>query len=156
MSGREKPVLVASLVLLGLLGGGCDSSSPTAPATPPPTAGNWQGATEQGKSLAFSVGGSAQAPLVTAYEVTVKIDELMQGGTVACLCDELTVGAQPVGVPIVNGAFEVDISGLGGTTIRFEGKFHSATSASGMLTAETPPPDNCASRGVTSWTAQTA
>ena len=142
--------MLATLAVLLL---GCDSSSPTTPfAGPSPSAGNWQGTTEQGKLLSFSVGGSAQAPLVTSYEVTVQIDELTPG--TGCLGSEVGVSAMPVSVPIVNGGFAVDIGGLNGTTIRFEGVFESTTSASGLLTAETPSTALCAGRGVTRWTAE--
>ena len=132
---------------------GCDSSSPTTPGVPSPRAGDWQGATGQGKTISFSVGGAAGSPRLTRYEVTIRIDQFQQGGQVGCLGSESTVSATPVSVPIVGGAFAFDIPSIG-ETIRFEGSFDSAASASGQLSAQTNPGGLCNGTGRTTWTAQ--
>lgn len=154
--------LIPLLMALSVLLIGCDGSSPTEPvANVSPFAGIWQGTTEQGKSLSFTVGGSAEAPVVTAFDVTVQLDELTPdfGGTV-CLAAEIGVETSELSIPIVDNGFVVDIPGdfpiaglPGGTTLRFEGVLHTTASASGLLMAETNI-STCVGRGLTGWTAQ--
>ena len=143
-------LLAAAAILLA----GCDSSGPTDPlGGVSPRAGEWVGTTDQEKSISFSVGGAASAPLLTRYEVSIRIDELEPGS--GCLGSETTVSLEPARVPIVDGAFAFEIQSFG-ETIRFEGRFDSAVSASGRLSAETTPGSTCPGRGRTNWTAQPA
>lgn len=149
-TARLPVLLAAAAVLLP----GCNGSSPTDPSGGvSPRAGEWVGTTGQEKSISFSVGGAASAPLLTRYEVSIRIDELEPGS--GCIGSETTVTVELARVAIVDGAFAFDIQSFG-ETIRFEGRFDSAVSASGRLTAETTPGSTCPGRGRTTWTAQPA
>ena len=163
---RPRSPLPSVLVLLPILLAGCDgsSSSPTEPATiPSPLAGAWQGTTNQGQTLSFTVGGSAQAPAITSFDLTVELDELTPGPVgVICLAATIGISASPVSIPIVDNGFlvripedlPITVSPLG-ASFRFEGAFASATASSGLLVGEAPASAfGCVGSGTTSWTAQ--
>lgn len=161
MNPRRAPRSASLLALLPLLLAGCDSSSPTDPlAGLSPYAGDWSGASGQGRAVAFTVGGSGPAPRLTRLEFSVQIDELLPStGSTTCLGAELTAGPGDVDVPIVDGTFEFEVEipavgPLAGASVRFAGRFDSTTAASGELSAETPPTGVCVGRGVASWTAR--
>lgn len=151
MHGNRIATVLAALALAIPLSG-CDSSSPTAPAGPSPRAGDWEGTTGQGKTISFSVGGAAGSPRLTRYEVSIQVDQFQQGGAVGCLGREVGVSLEPANEAIVGGAFAFDIPALG-ATIRFEGAFDSAVSASGQLSVQTTG-GACSGTGTTTWTAQ--
>ena len=158
--------LASLLTALPLLLAGCDGSStnPTEPVPiSSPFAGTWQGSTAQGRSLSFTVGGTAQAPVLTGFDVTVDLDELTPGPPgVICLSASVGLALSPLSIPIVDNAFLVRVpddlpvaTNPAGITLRFEGVLQSTASASGLLMAQAPPDGlGCTGRGATSWTAQ--
>lgn len=155
-SARRAALMVAFAMLLA----SCDSSSsPTEPSGGPSRwAGDWQGTTAQGRAITFTVGGTALAPRITVLAFTVQIDMPAQGpGPLQCVGAEAEVNTDMADVPIVNGAWDVVSQGSGplaGFSVGFSGSFDSTTSASGLVTAETPSTAGCVGRAEATWTAR--
>ena len=159
MHRHRSACLAALMVTAALLLPSCDSSSsPTDPSGGlPPWAGDWQGTTAQGRAISFTVGGTALAPRITVLAFTVQIDMPAQGpGPLQCVGAEAEVNTDMADVPIVNGSWDVVSEGggpLAGFSVGFSGSFDSTTSASGLVTAETPPTAGCVGRAEVAWTA---
>jgi uncharacterized repeat protein (TIGR01451 family) len=90
-----------------------------------PSTGPWVGNTSQGKSLSFTVtsGGAAIQPLTISYTIP------------GCLSGTTTVSST---IPISGSTFSLDAGGIC-PHFSIQGKFNSATAASGSARFETTP-----------------